>query len=242
MPNQTGVVNPMQLTAYHALLRAEHKARQRRLQRAAHIQACKEALTPPPAEPPPPQATPDMRVGLNWYRHNEHKIKFCVPAPLPGGGILKARVKIEWAQREPAERITCRQILACVGQQYGVSVNDLISKSRSAGMETRFRKRPDLMTPRHLAAYLCKTLTTLSLPKIAQIMGGRDHTTILHAVNSINEWRSKTPEELEYIAGKGQQQSKRIARFLQKTGSQTLNEEINRLKARLGLELEGAAQ
>jgi chromosomal replication initiator protein len=42
-------------------------------------------------------------------------------------------------------------------------------------------------TPRHIAQYMCRKQTTLSYPEIAQKFGGRDHTSILHAVRKIDD-------------------------------------------------------
>jgi chromosomal replication initiator protein len=60
---------------------------------------------------------------------------------------------------------------------YGVSLVDI-----------RGDKRPQsIVLPRHVAMYLCRELTDLSLPKIGQAFGGRDHTTVMHANRKIRE-------------------------------------------------------
>ena len=43
------------------------------------------------------------------------------------------------------------------------------------------------MTARQISMYLCRELTDLSLPKIGQAFGGRDHTTVMHADRKIRE-------------------------------------------------------
>ena len=60
---------------------------------------------------------------------------------------------------------------------FDVTVDDLLSQSRSH----------TLVTARQVAMYLCRELTDLSLPKIGQEFGGRDHTTVMHAYRKIKD-------------------------------------------------------
>jgi chromosomal replication initiator protein len=60
---------------------------------------------------------------------------------------------------------------------FGVSMDDLTGASRSRV----------LVTARQIAMYLCRELTDLSLPKIGQAFGGRDHTTVMHADRKIRQ-------------------------------------------------------
>jgi chromosomal replication initiation ATPase DnaA len=54
------------------------------------------------------------------------------------------------------------------------------------------KKRPaNIARPRQIAMYLAKELTQKSLPEIGELFGGRDHTTVLHAVRKIADERSK---------------------------------------------------
>jgi chromosomal replication initiator protein len=62
-----------------------------------------------------------------------------------------------------------------VARQYNVSRSDLLSSRRTA----------TVVRPRQVAMYLAKTLTLRSLPEIGRRFGGRDHTTVLHAVRKI---------------------------------------------------------
>jgi chromosomal replication initiator protein len=62
-----------------------------------------------------------------------------------------------------------------VARQYNVSRADLLSSRRTA----------NVVRPRQVAMYLAKTLTLRSLPEIGRRFGGRDHTTVLHAVRKI---------------------------------------------------------
>ena len=69
----------------------------------------------------------------------------------------------------------CRPGIAATAATYGLTTRELIGPSR---------KQP-LARCRQIAMYLCRELTDLSLPKIGQEFGGRDHTTVIHAVDKV---------------------------------------------------------
>ncbi|MCK9903345.1 chromosomal replication initiation protein DnaA [Parafrankia colletiae] len=71
--------------------------------------------------------------------------------------------------------ITAAAIMNATAAYFGVSMDDLCGTSRSRV----------LVTARQIAMYLCRELTDLSLPKIGQHFGGRDHTTVMHADRKI---------------------------------------------------------
>jgi chromosomal replication initiator protein len=71
--------------------------------------------------------------------------------------------------------ITGATIMAQTAAYYGLTIEDLQATSRSRV----------LVTARQIAMYLCRELTELSLPKIGQLFGGRDHTTVMHAERKI---------------------------------------------------------
>jgi chromosomal replication initiator protein len=71
--------------------------------------------------------------------------------------------------------ITAATIMAQTAGYFGLSMEDLCGSSRSRV----------LVTARQIAMYLCRELTDLSLPKIGQQFGGRDHTTVMHADRKI---------------------------------------------------------
>jgi len=71
--------------------------------------------------------------------------------------------------------ITAATIMAATAAYFGLSIEDLCGSSRSRV----------LVTARQIAMYLCRELTDLSLPKIGQTFGGRDHTTVMHADRKI---------------------------------------------------------
>jgi chromosomal replication initiator protein len=76
--------------------------------------------------------------------------------------------------QEP-KRVKIEDIQRTVARQYNVSRADLLSSRRTA----------NVVRPRQIAMYLAKTLTLRSLPEIGRRFGGRDHTTVLHAVRKI---------------------------------------------------------
>ena len=78
---------------------------------------------------------------------------------------------------ETGPEITAAQIMGATAQYFGVTVDDLCGTSRSRV----------LVTARQIAMYLCRELTDLSLPKIGQAFGGRDHTTVMHADRKIRQ-------------------------------------------------------
>jgi chromosomal replication initiator protein len=93
--------------------------------------------------------------------------------------------------REP-KRVKIEDIQKLVASHYSISRPDILSSRRTA----------TVVRPRQIAMYLSKVLTLRSLPEIGRRFGGRDHTTVLHAVRKI-ETLSKTDgalsEELELL-------------------------------------------
>ena len=78
--------------------------------------------------------------------------------------------------REP-KRVKIEDIQKMVATRYNVSRADILSERRTAAV----------VKPRQIAMYLAKALTPRSLPEIGRRFGGRDHTTVLHAVRKIEK-------------------------------------------------------
>ncbi|RVU19488.1 chromosomal replication initiator protein DnaA [Methylobacterium oryzihabitans] len=78
--------------------------------------------------------------------------------------------------REP-KRVKIEDIQKLVASRYNVSRSDILSERRTAAV----------VKPRQIAMYLSKVLTLRSLPEIGRRFGGRDHTTVLHAVRKIEK-------------------------------------------------------
>lgn len=81
-------------------------------------------------------------------------------------------------------QISVENIQKTVADFFNIKVADMYSKRRPA----------NIARPRQIAMYLAKELTQKSLPEIGELFGGRDHTTVLHAVRKISADRTKNPE------------------------------------------------
>ncbi|MDF3036128.1 MAG: dnaA [Paucimonas sp.] len=81
-------------------------------------------------------------------------------------------------------QISVENIQKTVADFFNIKVADMYSKKRPA----------NIARPRQIAMYLAKELTQKSLPEIGDLFGGRDHTTVLHAVRKIAADRAKNPE------------------------------------------------
>jgi Bacterial dnaA protein helix-turn-helix len=73
-------------------------------------------------------------------------------------------------------RLTVHDIAQACCRHYGVGTADMLSR----------RRQPAIVWARHVAMYLTRAHTLGSLPEIARLFGGRDHTTVLHAVRRID--------------------------------------------------------
>ena len=80
-------------------------------------------------------------------------------------------------------RPTVDKIQKAAAKQFGITMDDMLSKRRARA----------IARPRQAAMYLAKTMTTRSLPDIGRRFGGRDHTTVIHAVKRIEELRAQDP-------------------------------------------------
>jgi chromosomal replication initiator protein len=115
--------------------------------------------------------------------HNGRDLEGAVNRLLAHNKLSGQPVTLEMAEREmrdlirPAEpkRVRIEDIQRIVARQYNVSRADLLSSRRTA----------NVVRPRQVAMYLAKILTLRSLPEIGRRFGGRDHTTVLHAVRKI---------------------------------------------------------
>lgn len=128
---------------------------------------------------------PEAVVGFiaKSVTHNGRDLEGALNRMLAHSKLTGQPVTLEMAEREvrdlvrPQEprRVKIEDIQRVVARQYNVSRSDLLSSRRTA----------NVVRPRQIAMFLAKTLTLRSLPEIGRRFGGRDHTTVLHAVRKI---------------------------------------------------------
>jgi chromosomal replication initiator protein len=97
--------------------------------------------------------------------------------------------------------ITAPTIMAVTAEFFGVTIDELCGPGKSKAHAQ----------PRQIAMYLCRELTDLSLPRIGQTFGGRDHTTVMHADKKIrNEiaQRRKTFEQVQELTARIKQRAR----------------------------------
>jgi chromosomal replication initiator protein len=132
--------------------------------------------------------------------HNGRDLEGALNRLLAHSKLTGQPITLEMAEREvrdlvrPQEpkRVKIEDIQRVVARQYNVSRADLLSSRRTA----------NVVRPRQVAMYLAKTLTLRSLPEIGRRFGGRDHTTVLHAVRKIENLVSTDTalaEEIEML-------------------------------------------
>lgn len=132
--------------------------------------------------------------------HNGRDLEGAINRLLAHNTLSGQPITLEMAEREvrdlirPQEpkRVKIEDIQRVVARQYNVSRSDLLSSRRTA----------NVVRPRQVAMYLSKTLTLRSLPEIGRRFGGRDHTTVLHAVRKIEALVGKDPvlaDEVELL-------------------------------------------
>ena len=121
---------------------------------------------------------------------NVRKLEGCLIKLAAFTSITGQQVDVRLAEQllrdllyEERRELSTDAIQKCVAEHYGLKVSDLKSK----------RRTESISTPRQVAMYLCRTLTSHSLPEIGKIFGGRDHTTVLHGCRKIAEAKERDP-------------------------------------------------
>ncbi|MEI6732865.1 MAG: chromosomal replication initiator protein DnaA [Comamonadaceae bacterium] len=114
-----------------------------------------------------------LRKILAYSRFNQKEIS-----------ILLAREALRDLLSIQNRQISVENIQKTVADYYKIKIADMYSKKRPAS----------IARPRQIAMYLAKELTQKSLPEIGELFGGRDHTTVLHAVRKIGGERQQMAE------------------------------------------------
>ena len=79
--------------------------------------------------------------------------------------------------------ITIESIQKFVSDYYGLKTTELKSRNNSKSVAM----------PRQVAMYLCKTLTSASLPEIGKSFGGKHHSTVIHSIRKVENLRKSDP-------------------------------------------------
>ena len=86
-----------------------------------------------------------------------------------------AKNALKHLQVNEVHEISASVIIDCVSRFFNISIEDILSKKRTK----------ELVHPRQIAMYLCRTLTEMSYPDIGATFNGRDHTTVMYACEQI---------------------------------------------------------
>ena len=103
---------------------------------------------------------------------------------LPQVTLDEAQAILRPHLRGGEKRVTIDEIQKTTAEHFALKQADLISERRNRA----------IARPRQAAMWLAKQLTTRSLPDIGRRFGGRDHTTVLHAVRRIEELKEGDPQ------------------------------------------------
>ncbi|MCH8808961.1 MAG: chromosomal replication initiator protein DnaA, partial [Proteobacteria bacterium] len=127
---------------------------------------------------------------------NVRELEGALNRVLAHGTLVGRAITIEMAQevlrdllRANDRRVTIEEIQKRVAEHYNIKLMEM-SSERRARVVAR---------PRQVAMYLAKKLTSRSLPEIGRKFGGRDHTTVMHAVKRIEQLREANAELSEDV-------------------------------------------
>ncbi|MEV5034278.1 chromosomal replication initiator protein DnaA [Sphingobium sp. LMC3-1-1.1] len=140
-------------------------------------------------DPPVPDAVVDFLA--RSIRSNVRELEGAFNKLIAYGQLTGRSIDLEFAQamladavRANARRITVDEIQKACAAHYRIDPAEMRSKRRARAVAR----------PRQVAMYLAKKMTPRSLPEIGRIFGGRDHSTVIHAVRTIEELRQSNPD------------------------------------------------
>ncbi len=145
------------------------------------------------------QATIPMKV-LEFLAHkitsNVRELEGALNRIVAHAELVGRSISLETTQevlhdllRANDRRVTIDEIQKRVAEHYNIRVADMHSARRARAVAR----------PRQIAMYLAKQLTARSLPEIGRKFGGRDHTTVMHAVKKVDELRATDPSFAEDV-------------------------------------------
>ncbi|WP_315838303.1 helix-turn-helix domain-containing protein [Bradyrhizobium prioriisuperbiae] len=164
---------------------ALHHARKRRLARLTAAAAQVPQDSPVVRVAPRDPSRDRQRVTNSWVKRQRGRYSAPLVArePNPAWTVPSPGSQARYDLPAP----TARTIQHAVCAYYQVTLQDLLSPRRHA----------EIMRPRQVAVWLCRTMTALSMPKIGQLFGDRDHTTILAAIRKVAD---QLPQDKELRA------------------------------------------
>ena len=140
-------------------------------------------------DPPMPDAVIDFLA--RSIRSNIRELEGAFNKLVAYGQLTGRAIDLDFAQgmladavRANARRITVDEIQKACAAHYKIDAAEMRSKRRARAVAR----------PRQVAMYLAKKMTPRSLPEIGRIFGGRDHSTVIHAVRTIEQLRESNPE------------------------------------------------
>lgn len=140
-------------------------------------------------DPPVPDAVIDFLA--RSVRSNIRELEGAFNKLVAYGQLTGRTIDMEFAQamladtvRANARRITVDEIQKACAAHYRIDPSEMRSKRRARA----------IARPRQVAMYLAKKMTPRSLPEIGRIFGGRDHSTVIHAVRTIEALRESNPD------------------------------------------------
>ncbi|MET0248607.1 MAG: chromosomal replication initiator protein DnaA [Sphingobium sp.] len=140
-------------------------------------------------DPPVPDAVIDFLA--RSIRTNVRELEGAFNKLIAYGQLTGRPIDLDFAQtmladavRASARRVTVDEIQRACAAHYKIDAAEMRSKRRARAVAR----------PRQVAMYLAKKLTPRSLPEIGRVFGGRDHSTVIHAVKTIEAMRLDNPE------------------------------------------------
>jgi chromosomal replication initiator protein len=140
-------------------------------------------------DPPVPDAVIDFLASA--IRSNIRELEGAFNKLIAYGQLTGRQIDMEFAQtmladavRANARRITVDEIQKVCAAHFRIDPSEMRSKRRARAVAR----------PRQVAMYLAKKMTPRSLPEIGRIFGGRDHSTVIHAIRTIEGLREANPD------------------------------------------------